>query len=431
VNSLEDRVRDAYQAAAATVRPDTLRPMPAECLRLHAPRTTDRASRPAARLAIPLAAAATVAVIAITASLVSAPGTTRPRLGPGRHAAPRPVAVAFPASASTVAQGYASGRLPASAPPAFFVGVVQPRSPITEYANDLDVFSSSSGRQVARVYLPQAGLYVQTVAAVAADTFVAAATMDFPHAGCKTWLYQFHLTAAGQPTAMRPFADPEVAGWAWQLAGSADGSTAELTTLTCASGGREFVLGQSTTTVISLPSGSTARMSPGRVLEVQNSPSATMSADGGMLEVIAIPGNPRGLGTQEQAAYVMLTGAMGGPPARRYREIFRNPKGVLADAISPDGRVSFAIVLQQRSGRMYREQVVAVDTATGRIIKVLAASAWASGWNGEPTMIMDPSGRYLLLLGLGAGNTQVLDIATGLLRTVPVSYAYPPNYTAW
>jgi hypothetical protein len=430
VSSLEDRVRDAYQAAAATVRPETLRPEAAERLRLHGPRTTDLASRPGARLAIPLAAAATVAVIAVIASLVSVQGTTGLRLRPNPKAVPRPIAVAFPASASSVAQGYASSRLPPSAPPAFFVGVVQPRSPITEYANELDVFSASTGRQVARVNLPQAGLYVQTVASVGADTFVAAATMDFPHAGCQTWLYQFRLSAAGKPTAMRPFADPEVAGWAWQLAGSADGSTAELTTLTCASGGQEFILGQSTTMVVSLPSGSTARMSPGRVLEVQNSPSATMSADGGMLEIIAIPGNPRGLGTREQAAYVMLTGAMGGPAPRRYREIFRNRTGVLADAISPDGRVSFAIVPKQR-GDMFREQVLAIDTATGRIIKVLAASAWASGWNGGPTMIMDPSGRYLLLLGLGAGNTQVLDIATGRLRTVPVSYAYPPAYAAW
>jgi hypothetical protein len=430
VKSLEDRVRDAYQAAAATVRPETLRPEPTERLRLHGPPNTDRASRPGARLAIPLSAAATVAVIAVIASLVSVPGTTRPRLGPGPHTVPHPVAVAFPASASSVAQGYASGRLPASAPPPFFVGVVQPRSPTTEYASDLDVFSSSTGRQVARVNLPQAGLYVQTVASVGADTFVAAATMDFPHAGCQTWLYQFRLTAAGQPTAIRPFADPEFAGWAWQLAGSADGSTAALTTLTCARGGQEFASGQSTTTVISLPSGSTARMSPGRVLEVQNSPSATMSADGGILEIIAIPGNPLGVGTQEQAAYVMLTGAMGGPATRRYREIFRNPTGVLADAISPDGRVSFAIVPQRR-GDTFREQVVAIDTATGRIIKVVAASAWASGWNGGPAMIMDPSGRYLLLLGLGDGNTQVLDIATGSLRTVPARYAYPPNYAAW
>lgn len=51
--------------------------------------------------------------------------------------------------------------------------------------------------------------------------------------------------------------------------------------------------------------------------------------------------------------------------------------------------------------------------------------------NGDGYLMPDPSGRYLLVLGFGAGNTAVLDVASHRLSVAPVRYPLPPLGAAW
>jgi hypothetical protein len=91
VNTLEDRLRDAYRAAAETVRPEAILPgailSPPDHARRRARRTGRTGPGPSRiRVLIPLAAAvAVIAVAGVVAVLL-------PRAAPGLGAASRPLA---------------------------------------------------------------------------------------------------------------------------------------------------------------------------------------------------------------------------------------------------------------------------------------------------------------------------------------------------
>jgi hypothetical protein len=288
---------------------------------------------------------------------------------------------------------------------------------------------------------------------------VVAATKDWPHFGCRSWLYQFRLTAAGQPTELKPFVVPQVPGWATQLGGSGDGRVAVLTTSTCdrssspspstssssspspspstsSSGQTQFMNSHDErATAISLPSGATTSWSPwppGSNLVPENTvPPTSLSADGRLLAFVAIAGHPQDFGLSEQAAYVMLTGQVSGPVAHRYRLVI-NPlgtDGVIAAALSPNGRVTF-VMTARRYGGQWHEMIGAYATTTGKLITVLASVAVDSLF-GDGYLVPDPSGRHLLVLGFGNRNTAVLDIATHRLSALHVHYRYPPLGAAW
>jgi hypothetical protein len=79
MSTLKDRLLDAYQAAAETVRPETIPGPPHLGSALVPPRRPVRRRR-GARRGVPLAAAAAVAVVAVTATVV-APRLPRPPSG--------------------------------------------------------------------------------------------------------------------------------------------------------------------------------------------------------------------------------------------------------------------------------------------------------------------------------------------------------------
>jgi hypothetical protein len=62
---------------------------------------------------------------------------------------------------------------------------------------------------------------------------------------------------------------------------------------------------------------------------------------------------------------------------------------------------------------------------------ITVARASANNVAADGFLMPDPSGRHLLVLGFGAGNTDVLDVATHRLSAVPVRYRYPPLGAAW
>jgi hypothetical protein len=387
---------------------------------------------PLIRLAAPLAAVGAIAVIALATSLIA---TTSEVGRKPNHADGVPGRAHWGiAAATSVAQGYPGSKLPAAAQPRYYLGVQPTVHGPTEYATTLDVYSTASGKQTSQLKLPRSGLFVQAVASLGEDTYLVAATQDWPQLGCHSWLYEFRLTAAGQPTGLKPFTVPQAPGWAMELGDSSDGSMTVLTTSICGTGKAgsfSFSAHDALTTAIQLPSGIPTRWSPGNTLFNVNGPSTTLSADGRLLALVAIPGHPRGIALSEQAAYVMLTGPVSGPVSSRYRMVLKPPGGAIAAALSPNGRVMF-LMTAQRAGRRWHETIGAYATATGKLITVLASGSWRS-LNAQGSLIPDPSGRHLLVFGFGngVGTTAVLDVATRHLRVLHVGYATYPLGAAW
>jgi hypothetical protein len=382
------------------------------------------------RLTAPLAAAAAVGAIALATSLIATSGAG------GKPNLPSGSAKWGLSAATSVAQGYPGEKIPAAAQPRYYLGIqTAPQGP-TEYAFTAYVYSSATGQQTGQLTLPRSGLWVRAVASLGNGAYVAAATEDWPRFGCRSWLYQFRLTAAGQPTRVKPFVVPQVRGWARQLGGSGDGRVAVLTTSTCIRGRTQPMNSHDDrATVISLPTGAKTTWSPwprGSDLIPENEvPPAALSADGRMLAFVAIAGQPQNFGLEEQAAYVMLTGHVNRPVARRYRLVLNPPgsTGVIAAAVSPNGRVTFVMTARSYGGR-WHEMIGAYSTKTGKLITVPASTS-AKSIEGGGYLVADPSGRHLVVLGFGNTNTAVLDIATHRLSVLHVHYGYPPLGATW
>ncbi len=432
MNRVEERLLAAYQAAAGTVTQELDPPdlagswSPGRRPAL----SSRRGSRgPLIRLAAPLAAAAAVAAVAVTLSLISASGP-----GPVPQRPSGPVPWRLPAAAS-VRQGYPGGQVPGPGRPRYYLGVQPAPHGPTEYAFTVYVYNASTGQLTGRLTLPGSGRWARAVASLGKRGYVVAATRDEPRFGCRTWLYQFRLTAAGKPAGLRPFVVPQVRGWAQQLGGSGDGQLAVLTTSTCVRGRTQPMNSHDDRAMaISLPSGAVSTWSPWPAasnLVPENVAFTAPSPAGPLLPFVAIAGHPPDFGLSEQAAYVMLGGRVGGPPARRYHLVVNPPgsAGVLSAVLSPDGRVAFVLTARRYGGR-WHEMIGAYATATGKLLSVLASSS-ARYLDGDGYLIPDPSGRHLLVLGFGAGNTAVLDVATHRMTVLPARHRYPPLGAAW
>ncbi len=426
---LEERLRDAYQAAAGTVTREMDAPDLTGAGRLASrPRIGSRA--PVIRIAAPLGVAAAVAAIATAMSLIAPSGPDREPSHPAASAQWGLTA------ATTVAQGYPGGRIPVTARPGYYLGIQSAPHGPTEFAFTVGVYSATTGQRTGQLTLPRSDLWVQAVASLGTGAYLVAATRDWPHFGCRSWLYQFSLTAGGQPTGLKPFVVPQVPGWASQLGGSGDGRVVVLTTLTCGRGQTQFMSAHDDRAfAISVPSGVTTTWSPwpsrsNLVPENTVSP-ASLSADGRLLAFIAIHTPTQDFGLSYQAAYVMLTGHVSGPAARRYRLVLPPQGGTaaVASALSPNGRVTFVMTARRYGGR-WHELIGAYATMTGKLITVLA-SASAPYIDGNGYLVPDPSGRHLLVLGFGNDNTAVLDIATHRLSVLHVRYRYPPLGATW
>lgn len=417
MNTIEDRLRDAFRADAATVRPEQIRDLPARPGQPGRPARRIRAGRK--RLAAPLAAAAAVAVIAITATAVV------PRILTGRPGgAP---------AAGSIAAGYPGARLPAGPAPGFFVGIRQNRLPARDPATSLDVYSSVTGKIVGTIPPPQRDRYFRAVAALGdTQTFVAAATVNgMPGSArdCDTQLYRFRLTARGQPTGLTPLAVPEVRGYLnfpTSLAASASGKVIAYAVHSCTSayngsiGVIRLATGKARTWLFTYPA---VPMN------------LSLSADGSLLGFASGPSSgPRdGAGA---AAWVLRTRSAPGLLARRYREVLHSEypasqriPDVQSAALSPTGSVLFAATSPPRGAGSGLETIGAYRTSTGRLIRVL--HVFGHFQIGSCAIIPDPSGRYLLVYMLYNRAVTRIDLATGKTTTVPVGPAGFPLDAAW
>jgi hypothetical protein len=427
VNSLEDRLRGAYQAAADTVAPDTVRGLPAlgdepgaapggrrspASWQIWAFR---RAARRAGRtrlsgrgLAIPLAAAAAVLAIVVSASIVA------PRILAGPPSGGQgPV--------GGLAQGYAGHRLPAASAPKFFVAV-QATSSDVQYATTLAVFSSVTGRVVGRLELPVQNRYFQAVAALGSDrTFVVAASpgqRPGTWRTCGTWLYRFHLTPQGRPTGLT-LLRPELPGFVQPngLTASADGSAVAYDIMTCTQTKTSIFRDLGQVGLLDVNSGRTRSWT----YKFPATPySLSLSADGSLLGMVSNPSDGTGESSQAiNAAWVLPATAAPGQLGQRYRKVLGPPASPISAAISPTGAVTIAAVPRYfpKEAAHWHVTLAAYQTSTGRLIRTLRAARFGT-LNGGLGITLDPSGRYLLMFDWN-NRLQRVDLATRHLTVVP------------
>jgi hypothetical protein len=206
VNTIEDRLRDAYQAAAATIPPEATDrltyPPQAAC----APPVTAQRRR---RALVPVAAAAAVLAVAGLVTLAA-----RPTPGPARLAAgtsPVPLGVVTP-----------------SARPSRYFLAFENNGQGSVY-DPLAVYSAQTGRLIAALSGPRSAVQPGAAAALGdGSTFVVAATTGpATKAACagQSRLYRLRLAGDGQPASLDPLALPAIAGNVYALAATPDGRT--------------------------------------------------------------------------------------------------------------------------------------------------------------------------------------------------------------
>jgi len=318
--NVEKRLRDAFGAAAGTVRPEMIRPCPAPPPRRsqHRLRISDGSRRSLVPLAAACAVALSVAGVSIAAGVVNGSGQSRSPSGADQTGAP-----AVPASA---------------APPRYAV------ISMDETATPLTVWDTRTGRVTARITPPQRVPLFNMVAGTSDDReFVVTAAQ--PN-GCGERLYRLLLDSQGRlasltPLAIQPPQDVSLSG----LAASADGRVIAYAGQTlCGPGAAEIG-------VVNTATGQNRTWPEG----AQSAQSLSLSADGRTLGFVQ--GSPASSSPVVTAtAMVMPTDAPAGPADQHSRVVLRgmntgplNLAGQSPVAISTDGSQMFACTEDDRA----------------------------------------------------------------------------------
>lgn len=399
MSTLEERLRDAYLDAAATVAPETIRDLDRAAAPgpRHARGERRARTRPATRnepggrwrrTLAPLAAAAAVAVIVVLATVVL-PHVSAPAPGQDQN---RPA--------------------PAAAPK-FLIADTTGRSP-------LEVRDAATGALVAKVNLPTEPGSQAPTGDPAQDgrTYIGSvATADGYHylvslyrlSNCRSWIYRFQLNHQGQPSAVTPFtALPTVGAQLYGLTFSGDGQKIAYTTVACMGSATQ----PSYVAVTDTRTGQTTRWSTPARNSVNN---VSLTADGGQLTY--------SLQLSPSVVRMIPASAAPGAAADRGRTLVQAAAFGPADwvsfaVISPAGNTLYFTTFPQNQSGPGTGQVRALDLATGRS-RVLDTQA------GQPGLVTaDPAAAHFLLQVEQPHTGQIrlasLDLATGRL-------SYPPS----
>jgi hypothetical protein len=405
VSEFEDRLRNAYLRATETIEPDSMRPAVLDPVRRDPVRRgRDRVGRRHGLRFFgsfaPVAAAVAVAVVvAVSVSL--------PRvLGHG------PVTPAS-ASASASARGAATPR---------FLAVIR-------LSGLLDIDSVATGRVLASVSPPRAGLTWGDVAAVGPARFLVTATSGALSSCGSTFLYT--LTVSGSTvTAAQPYAVPEVTGspaGAFSpgfLAASADGSTVALITDGCGSAPDAIVVirgGRTRTWTVPASAGPRG---------------LSLSADGSELGYVDLP--VQTLTTSPGSAWILPTTAAPGPAGQRGHEIFAYAAhaaaasadtSAAAEVLSPDGKTMYLLTATGQESP-FTDTLSAYDVSTGTRLRTLDTWDHVTLY---PPAITAAGGNALVWYLSSTTVIAQVDLATGALagRRLPESAADPAEDIAW
>jgi hypothetical protein len=356
MNRIEELLRQAYQEAADTVRPDGVRQ--------GVPRPAPRRGRGGLTTFAPLAAAIAV-VLAIAAAVAI------PRL------LASPSATGYPASAAT--------------PP--FVAQL----PYTGTATAELVVQAAGTRHVTGTVPPPPGRKWSAVAATGSyTTFVVAAT---DQGQCVTTLYNLTLTGSGKPHGLTALDTPTISGRLdpGALAASANGRTIAFATAACPQNPMARTIG-----VITLDSPRQMLAMP--TVTVFNSLSLT--SDGTLLGY-AVSTSLTTIGAS--AGTLPVSSLSGG------QTFDRGHGAIMAVTLSADGRTVYAITAVSTSGKKTGGPPYAVTLATyrasdGKFVRSLHT------WQNVP-MLLSPQitigGGKLLVWGITQPDTIEVDPATG------------------
>lgn len=358
-DDLEDRIRDAYQTAARTVRPQTLRRASPMLDAMPLPRQRRITSF------MPLVAAA--AVIAAIAAAVAVPRLT---------GVPGPPA--NPAAASTGAAA------PWQRPPFQVIETLTDGG----HQSALLVEQAASGKVLSTMAAPGHGAIWAGVAATGDDKkfIVAAQPGTVPYT--PTRLYTLTLSARGTISALTPLAVPALAGEITSLAASADGSTVAYTMdapQAPAAGLVAGVIRGQHTRQWAMP------MNGRGLLDV------TLSADGSMLAFSTGGTARRGI---EDTAWVLPASAPPGSLNAAARKLYDytyvpgtgHATTILESAlISPDGRTLYVCTAATSASGKTVTKVTGYSTAASS--SPVTLSTWDSG---APTNLTPVGGSPLI-----------------------------------
>ncbi|HEX4659785.1 MAG TPA: hypothetical protein VH307_20550 [Streptosporangiaceae bacterium] len=378
MNTLEDRLRDAYGAVAGTIDPATVLSL---AVSTQPPATSFRWIR----FVAPLAAAAAVTMVVTLTTL--AVGTS-PRHH-ARTARTRPTAAASrPAAASL---------------PAFT---------LVDLGSSVKVYDTRTGHGVATLTAPAGQQFEDVASGGAARTFLVATGLS--GSACHAYFYRFQLSATGQPSKLTflrsvPGSQPTA------VAGAAGGGTYAYSTVHCHTAppnGGIGISGQAGNRTWEYPVGddyafSLAPTADGRTLAL----SLFVGYGPGQQDVL--------LNTQSTSPTV--AGASRILPAVPFSQTL---------AISPDGQTLYACASDGSTGTL-----AAYSTTTGALIRVLHQWPGLTGFTCQVSA--DPTGRFLLAAVTPDVNkpwTLIgFDLQTNASATVPIHPDLPFQGTqlAW
>jgi hypothetical protein len=420
VSTLEDKLRDAFRADAQTIRPDTI------------PAITVARGRPAARrarLLIPVAAAMATAAIAAgvwgTSSLLHSRSQSSGATAPyGRGAVSRPVqhnpapAAGGPLPEPVLGQ-QAPRAVPASTParglPRFLVTDEPANVP---HADDLLITSTETGK-IAGIVRPPRGKFFGSLTATAGDRTFVAAVMPDNAQPCVNQLYQFQVTASGQPGPLVAlhiavpgnFNEPDT------LTITPDGRTIAYASYICGRVREEYG-------VIDLATRRVRIWGTGIIAPAVGDgfpAGLSLSADGRLLAFAEVGGPAR----------ILSTGARPGSILDRSRILSGDSYWV---ALAGDESAFYGCTMSPppASAPPHGSLTYFWQTIGGNPGRHVFAS-WPDVSSPQCLASLDPSGRYLLIqLPVGHGDLRpVIDLRTGRTTPVPVGAYLGQNTTAW
>ncbi|HEX6520862.1 MAG TPA: hypothetical protein VF070_12755 [Streptosporangiaceae bacterium] len=410
MNGLEDQLRDAYDAATQTVRPEDIGD-----LRRRVPPASS-AVRWRHPLLTPLAAAAAVVVlILVVVALV--PKHAAPGAEHGHRTLPS-------------SSGHASGHRQAPA-----VASPLPLFTAVNNGDSLDIVKTTTGAVISTISPPQGQMFTAEAGTADDRTFVLAAQNiqnDIHDPRCQTWLYRFTLNDNGQPSTLTSLVKtPPPGTLPSAIAISADGRVAAYSSDQCATGSGTIPLSQTIGGIhlIGLATGQVSRVWTYSLGE-DYPPDMSLSADGSQLAFTTFQGS------QTQVARVLSTNAPSGTIDAASRVVLSVPEsadsGLQAVAISPDASMLYACLNGPAPDGMTSLTLAGYSVADGHRTRVLQSSHLAADSTCTPTM--DPSGGFLLDLvsvtvhdpatngWMKSSYVTVVDLGSGKITRLPIKF---------
>jgi hypothetical protein len=359
---IECRLRQAYRDAAELVQPHDISPV--------APRRVQ--SLPGgvqrSRWFISVAAAAGVLLIAIiTAVLVQSGPATRP---------PRPISP-----------------LPGG-PPQFAVTAVVEHSLLTTLLSDV-----RTGKVVARVAIPAHG-EAEAVAALSSRTFVLA-VVGRDHSSCSGYgvaFYRLGINDRGHPDSLTKMAVPSVPGTVQAVSVAPDGTALAYAASLAQCAAAQHRAG--TIAIVDARTGKTIALWPTVQPMTSTIRGLSLANRGSALDVNLDITFPDGASTR------VLRPGSSGQSASSLGVVLQL---AASSALSRDGRTLYAAAFVGKVHGRPRFDIAAYDVSTRARIAVL--HTWPRDSTVIPRIILDPSGRYLLVLT--GSQLAMLNLGTG------------------